>query len=41
MSKPPQRPEHRSDEDTEVGKVEKLGEADKKQPAKRDGKEKK
>lgn len=41
MSKPPQRPEHKAEDDTEVGKAEKLGEADRKPPTKRENKEKK
>jgi hypothetical protein len=34
MSKPPKRPEHRTDEDTEVGKVEDLGEENLTRPTK-------
>ncbi len=40
MSKPPIKPEHRSEEDTEVGKAAKLGEENQTPPHKRDKKEK-
>ncbi len=40
VSKPPLRPEHTADEDTEVGKAEKLGDEYKKPSAKPEKKEK-
>jgi len=40
MSKPPPRPEHTANEDTEVGKAEKLGDEYKKPSTKREKKEK-
>jgi hypothetical protein len=41
MSKPPQRPEHRADEDTEIGKAEKLADENKKPATTREKKEEK
>jgi len=40
MSKPPLKPEHQADEDTEIGKAEKLGDENKKPPSKPERKDK-
>jgi hypothetical protein len=41
MSKPPLKPEHRADEDTEIGKAEKLADENKKPATTREKKEEK
>jgi hypothetical protein len=40
MSKPPLKPEHRADEETEVGKAERLGDENKKPSSKEEKKDK-
>ena len=40
MSKPPLKPEHKADEETEVGKAERLGDENKKPSSKQERKEK-